>query len=384
MSTNLHLTTTAFTNESRVLRETSALAEVGWFTYVYIVALHQEGLPETEVLDERRGVMRIRLRTRGLSKNIFAQGIKYFEMCWRVIRFSKGRSVSVVNVHSVDLLPLGVLLKSVFRCQLVYDPHELETERVHIGGFRKILARMIERCFIRAVNLLVVVSPGIEDWYRGRYGIQRTVTVLNAPAQRRLAKTNLLRTTLGIPEDSTILLYQGALTRGRGLEALIESFTATRGHAYALVLMGYGPLESTVRDAAARDVRIHFQPAVSPSVLLDYTSSADIGLAMVENVCLSYYLSLPNKLFEYVMAGLPVIACDLPEMVRVVRTNGIGSILAGPGAAALQTALAEIDGMDREALEARLAQTAEEYSWENQKLRMLSAYREFIFGGGSN
>src|SRR5690606_6321984 len=122
---------------------------------------------------------RFELLTRKLSKLFFVQVVKYIEFCVRVLFFYKNKGVGVVNVHSMGALPLGVLFKILYKTKLVYDAHELETEREGLRGLRKSISKLLERMLIRYVDLTFVVSESIADWYAEKYKMVRPVVVLN-------------------------------------------------------------------------------------------------------------------------------------------------------------------------------------------------------------
>src|SRR5690606_25297168 len=131
---------------------------------------------------------------------------------------------------------------------------------------------------------------------------------------------------LGIRSDQTIFLYQGGLSSGRGIEILIEAFSNQEGDKNGLVCMGYGPLEHSIKEKADTTATIFYHPAVMPDVLLAHTSSADDGISFVEDLCLSSRYCLPNKVFEYLLAGLPVLTSDLFEMQRLVESEKVGIV----------------------------------------------------------
>jgi glycosyltransferase involved in cell wall biosynthesis len=310
-------------------------------------------------------------------RNLVIQGFKYCELCWRIWWFARRDSFQVVNVHSLDLLPLGVLLKLTLHMRLVYDAHELETEANGLTGIRQTLARFVEWALLRFADLTIVVSDGIREWYRNRYGALAIVTVLNTPELSRIGRTNLLRARLGIPDDKIIVLYQGSLSPGRGIEFLLRVFAECGAPNLVLVFLGYGVLEAQVREAADRNDKVYLHPAVRPDELLGYTASADIGVSLIENTCLSYYWCLPNKLFEYVLAGLPVVVSDLPEMAKVVRQGRIGAVLASHDPSQLLSAINQITAMDQKELRENVARCARTYAWEEQEQSMIAAYREY-------
>lgn len=379
--TNLHISMSSFRNASRVLKETKTIVEAGLADEVVVAALHEHGLALAEVLGPSRRLVRMPLRTRHWPKNILAQLVKYLEFAYRVLALARSCNANIVNVHSVALLPIGVLIKFLIGSKLVYDAHELETEVHGRAGIRKAMSKLVERICIGFADLTIVVSPGIQAWYVEHYGLKAIVTILNTPNWAPVKRTELLRQRLGIPATQKILLYQGGLSNGRGVGKLLEAAPALRAAGYAMVFMGYGELQTKIEAAAARgNTGVYFHPAVPPGELIPYTASADVGVSSIEDSCLSYHLCLPNKLFEYIMAGLPVVVSKLPEMDHVVTTNGIGVSLDNWDATSLLAALGQIDMMRGADLDGRLAHAAQNYCWERQESILVEAYTRHLPG----
>ncbi|MNR18243.1 hypothetical protein D3C85_1349630 [compost metagenome] len=140
--------------------------------------------------------------------------------------------------------------------------------------------------------------------------------------------------------------------------------------------MGYGPMAGVIQQAASEHPNIFYHPAVSPDVLPAYTASADVGLCLIENLCLSYYYCLPNKLFEYLMAGLPVLVSDLQELRRFVQEHPVGQIVLQSDSTAIREAVmamddAAIDSHTQAALEART-----QFHWQAQERVLLEVYAQ--------
>jgi len=378
MYNNIHIVRNSFSHGSRVLKETDTLAKSG-IGKVYIVAIHAEGLKEHEEIDVGRAVRRLKLSTKQWPKRRIIQVLKHLEFCLRVIRFARGKDIRLINVHSVDLLPLGVLLKWVLRGKLVYDAHELETENPDLAGFGRYVAKGIERALIRKADLVIVVSKSIEEWYREKYGITNIVTLLNCPNYQEPKRSQILHQSLDIPKGKRILIYQGALARGRGIEMLLEIFAGWKNEGYVLVCMGYGELAPMIREQASRHGNIYLKEAVSPHAVLEYTAAADVGVSYLEDASLNSRFALPNKFFEYITAGLPVIVNDAPERKRVVEEAGIGVVLREMTADSLRRALQTIEGMDKDRLREKLMEVAMTCSWDRQAESMIEAYRRHVF-----
>lgn len=382
MSVVLHASLTPFVNESRVLKETASLVEAGLFSRAFITALQQEGLAEHEQIDARRSVWRIPLRTRSWPRNLAVQVIKYVEYVVRVLAHVRAVRADVVTIHALGLLPLGVLAKWLLGVRLVYDCHELETETFVLSGLRKTLSQIVERRLIRYADLVLVVSESIRGWYVDAYALSNVVTVLNCPRFRTPAPSSRLRESLGIPADRKIVLYQGGLIPGRGVEGLLQAFADHDDGRHVLVCMGYGELQDVVEQHAARHGNIYLQPAVAPDVVLEYTASASVGVSYIDNPSLNDRYCLPNKLFEYVMAGLPVMVNDAPEQRLLVHEEGVGVVLEVLDAESVSGALAELAARRPEDLQARLRSAAEKYSWENQADVLVEAHRDFVRAKG--
>ncbi len=376
---NLHISLTEFRNESRLLKEAESLVRAQVFSRIHVAALHAEGLAFEQAFGPNVCTHRFNLITRKLRKNLLFQVLKYLEYCIRVFLFYKNKKISCVNVHSLGLLPLGVFLKFAWSTRLIYDAHELETETNGAKGFRKKIGKWLERKLIKKVDMTIVVSESISDWYANTYHIPRPPVVLNAPNQRALKKNNYFREQLGIRDDQVILLYQGGLVAGRGIHLILDVFNARQDDKVVAIFMGYGPLKDEIQAIAANRKNIYFYPAVAPQVVLDYTASADFGISLIENSCLSYYYCMPNKLFEYAMAGLPVLVSNMKDMSELVSKNQIGAVIGDFSVAGINRAIDDFLMQDLTTVKANAYRVACKNAWEVQEQKMLAAYQSIGF-----
>jgi glycosyltransferase involved in cell wall biosynthesis len=186
-----------------------------------------------------------------------------------------------------------------------------------------------------------------------------------------------LRARCGLSAGTPVLIYQGMLQEGRGLEASIRALGRAPG--LHLAIVGGGALRPSL-EALARETgcgeRAHFLGEVGFRELLPLTREAAAGLALFEPLSSSYLYSLPGKLFEYVQAGVPVIATALPEMRKIIEGYGVGVCLEeyGPDAlAAVMRRMAE-DAAWRLGFLAKLPKAAEELCWEAEEARYLALY----------
>ena len=372
---NLHIYPSPLTHESRNLRLTDVIGDLGFFTRIDIVGVSAAGLSDIEIVDARRRFVRLPRRLMTNSNGLFAKVVKSLEWSVRVFRRYRSEPVGCISAHSLAVLPLCAALAAVTGAKLVYDTHELETETSGYKGVRQKLGKLVERALIRRAARVFVVSDSIGDWYARQYGIAQPTTVRNIPqfaaaVEERIPATI---TSLPIPEGAIRYIYQGGFIAGRGIERLLETFSrSTRAH---LIMMGSGPLEGRVRDAARRHDNIHLLPPVSPKEVLQYTRGADVGICLTDNSCLSHYYSLPNKVFEYLHAGLPVVVNPLFEQQKLVETFGCGWV--APEDPAKMLALLEgINDAAREGARAGVQRAKTALSWEGERRALEKAYRE--------
>jgi glycosyltransferase involved in cell wall biosynthesis len=364
-----------FTNDSRVLKESISLQNVGYD--VKVVALHEEPLKEFDVV-EKIAVHRIKLKSRNWSKKRFIQLLKYFEFIYRAVKSYK--QSDIIHCNDLNALPVGVIIKKFFNknTKIVYDAHEYEiNDRPNESKYSIKIKYFFEKRLIKYADKVITVSNAIAEEYVRLYNIDKPALVLNTPSYIDIVKKNIFREKLGIKKEQTIFLYQGALSRGRGIEILLDTFKdkVLKNSQSVIVFMGYGVLEEMILKNSKEYKNIYFHPAVSPSILLDYTSSADFGISTIEDSCLSYKYCLPNKMFEYLMAEIPVIVSNLPEMKKFVKKNHIGIIVEENTFKGIQEAIMKSILLDRYKIEENIQKVKRIYSWKEQEKVLLTVYR---------
>jgi glycosyltransferase involved in cell wall biosynthesis len=361
-----------FTNDSRVLKQGHSISGFGYD--VVIVAIHEKGLAEFDLTELGIKIHRVKLWSKNMGKTNFLQAIKYLELLLRVsIAY---RKFAIVHCHDLSALPIGCFIKilSLGRVKIVYDAHEYcINDTPNESTKRQFVKRLVERSLIKSVNSVITVSNSIADLYREIHKLDdRPDVVLNCPSKRSANKSNLLKDELGLSPDVFLLLYQGALTHGRGIEETISFFQTNEIENVAIVFMGFGQLTEYVKSNV--DKSIFFYPAVAPEEILDYAASADCGVALIEDSCLSYHYCLPNKLFDYFMAGLPVIVSDLPEMRKIVLEHDVGQVFDFKKDGDLGKAIGIVRRIDTTILASRLRKLSSEYNWEVQECALAKVY----------
>jgi len=274
--------------------------------------------------------------------------------------------------HDLDALPAAWLAQRRHGGSLVYDSHELFSERIAVSRAARPLWRALERRLAPRADAVITVGDGVAAELARRNQIPPPAVVRNLPAVGSGDGGSPLRPALGLATECRVALYLGGLQPGRGLEALID-VAARLGEDRAVVLMGPGHpayvdrLRALAVRAGAGD-RVHLAPAVPTEDVVRWAGGADVGLALIQNVSLSYFLALPNKLFEYVAAGLPVVASDFPELRAVVEGFGLGAVCAPDDPAAIAGAVGWVldDPGRHERLRAAARDAARDLTWERE------------------
>ena len=183
----------------------------------------------------------------------------------------------------------------------------------------------IEKFFITKVDIVLTTGPLDSEYIEKLYKISDTLVVRNIPLYQKAVSKIDLRKKYNIDQDKLILIYQGVILPGRGLKQIIEA--VARLPKTVLIILGDGEQKINYKELANKlnvSNRIIFAGTVDQKDLINYTAGGDVGLSLIENISISYYHALPNKLFEYIMAGLPVLCSDLPQMKAVIEKYNVG------------------------------------------------------------
>lgn len=374
----IHIVLNDFVNDSRVIKSCNVAKELG--LEVHVFALNSKDTLNEEFINGIN-IHRINLISKKLKNNKFVQLIKYIEFFIKVVnRINKFNNVKIIHINDLAPLPLGIFLKRINpSIKVVYDAHEHETEANGIYGLRKILSKKLEKSLIYRADRVLTVSNSIAEDYMKMYNIPKPDIILNAPflIDRDEKKYDYFREKFHLNEDSIIFLYQGALIKGRGIEMVIEAFSNSKEDRH-IVFMGKGSLTDYVKKKTAKYNNMHYLKAVEPSELLRYTQSADIGICIIEPICKSYEMCLPNKFFEYNMAGIPVIANDLIEVKPILKESDSGYIINNIDE--LKTIINEITKDEIELKANNTSKIRNEFNWNIESNKLSKIYSVLLKG----
>lgn len=213
--------------------------------------------------------------------------------------------------------------------RLLYDMREFTFALGPLAQrpLRQAFIEWSERRLLRHVDAITVSGPLDAKIIEERFGRKADV-ILNVPPYQPAQRTNNLRETFGIAADMTVVLYQGVIHHGRGLKPFLQAMPFLPN--VHLCVLGDGPAKNALREVS-RDCdvhdRTHWQESVPYDELHGWTCSADIGLCLIEPISMSYEYALPNKLFEYMMAGVPSLVTDLPALHDMIMREPVGMLV---------------------------------------------------------
>lgn len=370
-----------FTHDARIQREAKTLSSAGH--RVRVVALHKAGLATDEQIDGFR-VSRLVLKSSRWHGGRIAPIPKYAEFALRLARTTRYEPAEVYHSHDGNTLLATFPIVRRDRAAWIYDSHELESGRnfgdSHLARAYQWLWPLPERLLIRYVDAVISASPSYADQLCRLYNIVRPTVVANCPEYVPPMKSTILQKRFQIPPDHTVLVYQGGVMRNRGIEVAIKSLEFLESNVH-LVVLGSGPALGDFQHLAAQLGllnRVHFAGQIPLAELPSHTASAHLGLTLIQNSCASYYHTLPNKIFEYIMAGIPVVASDFPAMAQVIRQHQVGEAVRDPSsplevAEAVRRVMSDPDAYDR--LRANAHRAARILNWETEQEHLLDVYR---------
>jgi len=365
--------------DARVWKEARSLASAGY--RVRLIGCRYEVARTQRRLEQGIDVVEIPLGTRAGRVSFFGRGVTLVRV-WMAVLGTRARAYHAHNVH---VGPAAWAASALRGAGLVYDAHELYGESTGQGVLNRVsgrLARSVERFVVRRSGAVITTNRSRADRLRERYGLDHVSVLANVP----MRVEQVIPLNPGYPADAPVVLYQGGVyARSRAFREVIAAVALLEVH---LAIIGFGREEDLklIRRWSAEDgvtAKVHLLPPRPFDELVRTAAAASVGLVPVKADNLSNFLGDTNKLFEYLMAGLPVAASDLPE-IRAVATQGdppVGELFDPNSPASIAKAVtriladpAEYELRRREAR--RLA--LERFNWNLEERRLLDLYEQVL------
>ena len=399
--------------DRRTLLQASSLQEAGYRVTILAQAAtdaaHALNLPAGPTPEQMEGIIVERIKVEGrdpryrwlyrLGRLGLARGSHYAEVLARGLALLAGRNAfsriapryaarakaDLYLVRDTNGLPAGIAAARASGAKLICDAHELFSElpnryvRLRRGYWRKMDRQLLPHC-----DAISTVNEFIAEEISRRSGVKLPTVIYNAtnpplgfdpehPA-------DLLRDDLDIAKDKRIVLYQGWVDRGRSVENLVMA-AKYLPEDIVVVIMGGGNMRAELQKLAADEGlahKVYFREAVPQSRMVEYCASADVGLIPYRALSLNLYYASPNKLFDFITAGLPIIANDLPFLRKMVLTEGLGMIsdLDSPAGIAHAAIILLNDPQRLAEMRANLRRAAEVYNWAHEAKKLVAMYAE--------
>ncbi len=274
--------------------------------------------------------------------------------------------------NDLDTLTANFLVSKIRNKILIYDSHEYFTEvpELQERNFVKKIWTKIEKFILPKINFSYTVCQSIADEYRKKYGIAMNVI-------RNLPYFNNENSQKNFISNKKIILYQGVLNKGRGLELMLETMKFIENAIF--VIIGDGDIAEKLKNIVNENFlqeKVLFLGKIPFSKLRSYTLAAEIGISLEENLGLNYYFALPNKIFDYIAAKIPVLVSDLPEMKRIIENFNVGMVAKSRKPQELAAQINEMlfNNELRNIWEKNLNLAAAELCWEKEEQKLLSIF----------
>ena len=268
-------------------------------------------------------------------------------------------------------LPASVIAAKLKHAKVYYDSREIYTElpALETRPLLKKIFMTIEKFFIKRVEVVFTTGEMDSVYLKKLFNLKKTYLLRNLPLMVKEINPVDYYNLYNIPVDATIILYQGIIVRGRGIETCFKAINKN-DKLFFIVLGGGEDLEYYKSLANKMGINKHviFAGKIPQTELLNYTAGAFAGLSIIDNISINNEYALPNKLFEYVMSGVPVIASDLAQMKKIITEYRIGGVISESSEDELLQTLNrwKDDKAFYENLKDNCIKAAQELNWENE------------------
>ncbi|MGY0217554.1 glycosyltransferase [Endozoicomonadaceae bacterium StTr2] len=366
--------TNAFTFDFRVLREASTLSQNGHD--VEILCWDRENVTSNKDIDIIDNIKVKRFFPRAKSETGIKQIIPFLKFIFQSKKYLRNKEVDIIHAHDLDGLITGFFCKSR-KMKLIYDSHEFFSgmRGLKISPFFFIL----EWILLKRVDSIISVSPSICTSLKKLYSPKnKPLLIRNTPNKYTVSnKHETLRARLKISENQKILVYQGMLNADRGLENLIQILTYLEDN-IVIVLIGTGSFEQNLRDLATKlnvNDRVFFTGHIEHEKLLNYTSSADLAIYLLNIIKLNTRFCLPNKIFEFIQAEIPIISTETRDVKKLIRKYSIGETVNPSNIEDTVDKIKKILTHSQE-YKNNLIKAKKELSWENEEKKLIEFYKK--------
>ena len=308
------------------------------------------------------------------------------------IRKFKAKCISCYDISALTIAWISTLfLPKKGKPYLVYDSHEFELGRNSSrSNFDFFCVKIMEKFLIKKSVFSIMVNDTIADEVVKIYNLKDRPLVIRSMQNYVEIDENVTRMyrerfcqKYNIKSSDFIVMYHGAIMNGRGIETIIEAVKSLDD--VKVIILGFGKQDyinnlSAMIEEFQMKMKVFFHEAVDQSELWKYVGASDVGIVAINNICLSYYYSLPNKFFQNIQACTPIIGVDFPEIKRMIEKYNIGITCKPDSPDSLRKAIIKLksDKNLYDLYKINLKKTSKELCWENEKVKLIEKYRTVL------
>jgi len=305
----------------------------------------------------------------------------YAEYNLRLFFFLLFKKHDIYHANDLDtLLPMW-LVSSIYRKKLVYDTHEYFTGVPEIQNryFVKKVWSRIEKFLFPKVKYVFTVNESISELYFNEYK-SRPLVIRNLPEKKIINKLKS-RKDLGLPENKKVVILQGSgINIHRGAEELLEAI-AIQDKIF-LCVVGKGDVINNLKKRSSKPdltSKVLFVDALPYEKMMQYTINADVGVSLDKPNNLNYLYSLPNKVFDYLKVGIPIVCSDLVELSKIINIYNCGILIKNHQPKSILTALNSVlDEKNYSIFKAAALKVNSELNWENESESLINCYKKLV------
>lgn len=346
--------------DPRVWKEAESLRNAGY--NISIIGAHGKGLPHHEI---KAGIEVFRCFAGWHSKASF--------LFYTIFALPRAVAIKPHVYHSHDLstLLIGCIGAKINSAKLIYDSHELCVEMSH--GIKKVMWRLLEQILIKRCNFILTVNESIAKELVIRYNIRMPTILLNAAPYKKLPTKK--------KNHPYRIVYAGIYKKDRNLDKIVGAAPYIRNG--VVVFIGEGDEEhllKKLRDKLKVGKKISFLNPIPMEDLIPFLASCDIGLAIYANNSLNNFYATPNKLFEYIMAGIPIIGSNFPEMKNIIEGEGIGFTADPDNPREIASSINKLieDKFLYNEMRKKMERARQKYNWEREEKKLIELYKKCL------
>lgn len=377
-----------YDRDLRVIRETEALKNQGYQPVVFCSINKPD---EEKIIYEKRGIKVIRMvdRLPYIFKNPFKLK-PFYEMKKIILNYPE--RFNFIHCHDLNASLVGYTISKKLKIPFICDFHELFIN--YFVHYKKNIIKkailfifnlfwtFLAKKIVREAEAFITVNNSLSRLYSTKWKLKKEPVVIHnynsiRNNTNKIIEEGYLRKKYIIPDSKKILIFQGTLFYDKGIEVILSAFR--KQEKYVIVFIGMGVLKEKIEQYAKLYTGIYYyHPPVAAEDLLEYTKCADAGLAPIGISKKNHFYSSPNKVYEYIAAGIPFVCTDLPEMSKIVKESNVGIVVEPDNPQALYEGVEELFQAENYEIMKNAAKDAfsKKYSWEKEESKLIQLFEQ--------